>query len=70
MFGIGAGEIVVILLVPLILFGGKKLPELMRGLGKGYKAFQDSMKGIEDEIQKTTSEIEKDINDKNKEGKA
>ena len=49
---IGAGEIVLIALVVLLLFGGKKIPELMKGLGKGVKSFMEGM-----------NEIEKDLND-------
>ena len=48
MFGIGFQEIVVIALVVLLLFGGKKIPELMRGLGKGVRSFKDGMNGKED----------------------
>jgi sec-independent protein translocase protein TatA len=40
--GLGTGEIVVIVLVLLLLFGGKKIPELMRGLGRGVKEFKDA----------------------------
>lgn len=47
---LGAGEIVVIALVVLLLFGGKKIPELMKGLGKGVKNFKDGMNEIEKEI--------------------
>lgn len=51
MFGsFGAGEVVVIALIVLLLFGGKKIPELMKGIGKGVKSFKDGVKGIEDEI--------------------
>lgn len=42
--GLGMPEIIVILLVVLLLFGGKKIPELMRGAGKGVRAFKDGMK--------------------------
>lgn len=49
---IGTGEIILIALVVLLLWGGKKIPELMKGLGKGVKSFKDGM-----------HEIEKDIND-------
>lgn len=48
---IGAGEIVIIALVVLLLFGGKKIPELMKGLGKGVKSFKDGMSEIEKDIQ-------------------
>ena len=41
--GIGPGEIILIVLAILLLFGGKKLPELMRGVGKGVKEFKDAM---------------------------
>ncbi len=44
MFGIGMQEIIVIALIVLLLFGGKKIPELMKGLGKGVKRFKDGMK--------------------------
>ena len=44
---IGTQEIILILLVILVLFGAKKIPELMRGLGKGVKEFKDGMNGIE-----------------------
>lgn len=48
MFGLGGTEILVIALVVLLLFGGKKIPELMKGLGIGVKSFKDGMKGITD----------------------
>ena len=41
--GIGWGELLLIVLAILLLFGGKKLPELMRGMGKGVKDFKDAM---------------------------
>ena len=47
LFGLGLQEIVVIALIVLLLFGGKKIPELMKGLGKGVKSFKDGMKEIE-----------------------
>lgn len=42
---IGPGQIVLILLIVLLLFGGRKIPELMKGLGKGIKEFKDASKG-------------------------
>lgn len=45
---LGAMEITLIVLVVLLLFGGKKIPELMRGLGKGMKEFKDGKDGIDD----------------------
>ncbi len=51
LFGtLGATEIVIIALIVLLLFGGKKIPELMKGIGKGVKSFKEGVKGIEDEI--------------------
>ena len=45
MFGsFGAGEVIVIALIVLLLFGGKKIPELMKGIGKGVKSFKDGVK--------------------------
>ena len=52
MFGLGTGEIIAIAVVVLLLFGGKKIPELMRGLGQGVKSFKDGMKEIDDETKK------------------
>ena len=46
--GLGLSEIIIIALVILLLFGGKKIPELMNGLGKGVKSFKDGVKGIDD----------------------
>lgn len=47
---LGTGEIVVIAIVVLLLFGGKKIPELMKGIGKGIKSFKEGVKGLEDDI--------------------
>lgn len=51
MFGIGTQEILLIALVVLLFFGGKKIPEMMRGLGKGVRSFKDGMKGLDDDVQ-------------------
>lgn len=48
---IGAGEIVIVALVVLLLFGGKKIPELMKGIGKGVKSFKDGLKEVEKDIE-------------------
>lgn len=45
---LGTWEIVLIVLAVLLLFGGKKIPELMKGLGKGVKDFRDGMNGIDE----------------------
>lgn len=51
--GLGASEILLIALVVLLFFGGKKIPELMKGLGKGVRSFKDGMKEVEKEIKDT-----------------
>ena len=43
--GLGGSEFIIILVIVLLLFGGKKIPELMKGLGKGIKEFKDASKG-------------------------
>ena len=48
LFGIGMQEILVIALIVLLLFGGKKIPELMKGLGKGVKSFKEGMNEVTD----------------------
>mgnify|MGYP003596928792 CR=1 FL=1 len=50
-FGLGGSEMIIILVIILLLFGGRKIPELMKGLGKGVKEFKDASKG-EDEPKK------------------
>ena len=47
---LGTGEIIIIAIILLLLFGGKKIPELMKGIGKGVKNFKDGVKGLEDDI--------------------
>ena len=59
-FGMPGGmELVVIVFVILLLFGGRKIPELMRGLGKGIKEFNTARASLEDELQKGMEEEEK-----------
>ena len=57
-FNLGFWEIVIIALVVLLLFGGKKIPELMRGLGKGVKNFKEGMKEVENDVQDIKKDIE------------
>jgi sec-independent protein translocase protein TatA len=53
----GVWEVLIIAFVVLLLFGGKKIPELMKGLGKGVKSFKEGMSEVEKEIK----DVEKDI---------
>ena len=61
---IGMTEIIVLALVVLLFFGGKKIPELMKGIGKGVKSFKDGMKDVQDELDldKETKEINDSLN--------
>lgn len=62
LFGnLGGGELILIALVILLLFGGKKIPELMKGLGKGVKSFKDGM----NEIEKDIKDVNNNTEDKN-----
>lgn len=54
--GLGMSEIILIALVVILFFGGKKIPELMKGLGKGVKSFKDGMNEIEKDIKETKEE--------------
>ena len=58
----GTWEIVLIVLVILLLFGGKKIPELMKGLGKGVKSFKQGMNEVEDELKKPLEDLDKPDN--------
>ena len=53
---IGTQEVIVIALVVLLLFGGKKIPELMKGMGKGVKSFKQGMNEVTDEINKSVND--------------
>lgn len=57
-FNLGFWEIVIIALVVLLIFGGKKIPELMKGLGKGVKSFKEGIKEVEDEVKEVKKDIE------------
>ena len=57
---VGPWEIVIIALIVLLLFGGKKIPELMKGLGKGVKSFKDGL----NEVEKDIKDVDATLNDK------
>jgi sec-independent protein translocase protein TatA len=58
-FNLGTGEVILIVAVILLLFGGRKIPELMRGIGKGVKSFRQGMSEVEDELKKPLDEVDK-----------
>ncbi|MEM9806018.1 MAG: TatA/E family twin arginine-targeting protein translocase [Cyanobacteria bacterium P01_D01_bin.56] len=60
-FGIGLPEMALIMMVALLVFGPKKLPEIGRSLGKAIKGFQDASKEFEDEFKKEAARIEKTV---------
>jgi len=59
MFGLGTPEIILIVIVILVLFGAKKIPELMQGLGKGVKEFKKASSEIKNDINSTDEDKEK-----------
>lgn len=64
--GLGMTEVLVIALVVLLFFGGKKIPELMKGLGKGVRSFKDGMKEIEKDVEETPTETVTDASSEKK----
>ena len=65
---LGAGEIIIIALVVLLLFGGKKIPELMRGIGKGVRSFKEGINDVEKEIGSVETDVMNAGKDTGKDG--
>jgi sec-independent protein translocase protein TatA len=59
---LGTNEIIIILVIVLLLFGGKKIPELMRGLGKGVREFNDAKMNVKKEIEDSANDIKNSPN--------
>ena len=57
LIGLGTNEIIVILVIVLLLFGGRKIPELMRGLGKGVREFNDAKDNVKREIEESANNM-------------
>ena len=55
---LGTGEVILIVAIILLLFGGRKIPELMRGLGKGVKSFKQGMNEVEEELKKPIEDLD------------
>jgi len=66
LWNLGGMEILLIVLLILLLFGGKKIPELMKGMGKGVKSFKQGVAEAEAEIKKAQEEIDKPVNTESK----
>tara|TARA_Y100000780_G_scaffold219085_1_gene224709 strand:+ start:39626 stop:39895 length:270 start_codon:yes stop_codon:yes gene_type:complete len=62
-FGLGVGEIVIILFIALIFIGPKKLPELAKGLGKGMREFQNAARGLQEHVTNPVNETKDQITD-------
>lgn len=60
---LGTNEIIIILVIVLLLFGGKKIPELMRGLGKGVREFNDAKTNVKKEIEESANEVRNSVKD-------
>jgi sec-independent protein translocase protein TatA len=58
---LGTNEIIIILVIVLLLFGGRKIPELMRGLGKGVREFNDAKTNVKKEIEESSNEVKNSV---------
>ena len=58
---LGTNEIIIILVIVLLLFGGRKIPELMRGLGKGVREFNDAKSNVKREIEESSNDVKNSV---------
>jgi sec-independent protein translocase protein TatA len=61
LLAIGTNEIIIILVIVLLLFGGRKIPELMRGLGRGVREFNDAKTNVKREIEESSTDIKTSV---------
>jgi sec-independent protein translocase protein TatA len=59
---LGTNEIIIILIIVLLMFGGKKIPELMRGIGKGVREFNDAKTNVKKEIEENVNDVKNSTN--------
>ena len=60
---LGTNEIIIILVIVLLLFGGRKIPELMKGLGKGVREFNDAKNNVKKEIEESANYVTRSVKD-------
>jgi|TARA_B110000240_G_C13404436_1_gene412442 sec-independent protein translocase protein TatA len=65
-FNLGGGEIFIIVLFVLLFFGSKRIPEMMRGMGKGIRMFKDATQDIQQDIEESVKDVKKDIDEAKK----
>jgi sec-independent protein translocase protein TatA len=58
---LGTNEIIIILVIVLLMFGGRKIPELMRGLGKGVREFNDAKTNVKKEIEESAGDVKNSV---------
>jgi sec-independent protein translocase protein TatA len=58
---LGTNEIIIILIIVLLLFGGRKIPELMRGLGRGVREFNDAKSNVKREIEENSTDVKNSV---------
>jgi sec-independent protein translocase protein TatA len=59
----GTNEMIIIVIVVLLMFGGRKIPELMRGLGKGVREFNDAKSNVKKELEEGTNDVKHSVKD-------
>ena len=65
-FNLGGGDIFIIVLFVLLFFGSKRIPEMMRGMGKGIRMFKDATQDIQQDIEESVKDVKKDIDEAKK----